>query len=341
VSEHLTSSQTARYYKRARVRLTLFYIALSGLLLVISSGAALAAQRLALGRVERVLEQRAQVGEQQVVARLLGRRLEEFDIAFRQRLLSLNAVLLIIAGFGSYVLSGLSLKPFRENAERVEEFAADVSHELRTPLTTILMEIVAHQKTHKTIHQDEQQLYKNIQEEVERMRRIVIGLLALVRQDLPHLKHAVHKVNVVEVIHDVCTQLRPVAAQKKITLNCPDTSTSLYALIDQDHLKQVLLILVDNALKFNVPQGSVTLKAKKDHNMLLLEVNDTGVGIPEEELQYIFNRFWRAQKVSRHQQSGAGLGLTIAKKIIESYNGKIKVSSRLGEGTTFCLYLPI
>lgn len=338
--ENAPKSFLSRQFDRARLKLTLIYLAISGVIVVLFSIAALNAQHYAVGRVLEVLESQAQRNERQVVAQILGQRLEQFDMAFKERLLLVNVLLLLGAGVTSYILSGYSLRSIRENVERQEEFAADASHELRTPLTTISMEIVALQKTHKKIPQPIREALQSIQQEVERMQKIVGGLLTLVRQEDDEGQGAkLPLVDLSKTVKDSIKQMSPLAQSQKVKIE-KSLAPSLNVRFEPEELKQVCLILLDNAIKYTPAGGKIRLETKTQKKSHLLIIEDTGVGIPAADLPRIFDRFYRVQRLPHTVTKGAGLGLTIAKKLIDQAGGGIHLESKIGEGTRVTVRFP-
>lgn len=326
-------------FDRARLKLTLIYLAISGCIVIIFSFAALNTQHYAVDRLIGRLQARAQANEREVVAEILQQRLDEFDDAFKERLLLVNTALLISAGIASYVLSGISLKSIRENVESQEEFAADASHELRTPLTTISMEIVALQKTHKNIPKPVKETLQSIQQEVRRMQEIVNGLLTLVRNDRERASgKQVVDVNV--LLAETLKQVQPLAHAQKVTLDATLSEKPVAVYISPDQMKQVLLIFLDNAIKYTPQRGRVNVMTEMKKRTVFVTIEDTGVGIPEADLPHIFDRFYRVRRLDRASAKGAGLGLTIANKLIEHARGSIKVASTMGVGTRVTVQLP-
>lgn len=329
----------SRQFDRARLKLSLLYLALCGLIVLIFSVAALNAQRYAVNQVVTTLRATTAVAEQRVIDEVLDQALARFDTAFQERLILVNVVLLLVAGILSYILSGYSLRSVRENLENQQEFAADASHELRTPLTTISMEIVALQKTHKRLPRPVKETLQSIQQEVRRMQQIVNGLLTLVRNDRESgAGWVVTDLN--QVVTESVKQMQTLAAAKEVALQCHSAPGKLPVRVIPDQLKQVCLILLDNAIKYTPAQGTVTIDTSIKGRGVYLTVEDTGVGIPESELPLIFDRFYRVKGLDRTGQKGAGLGLTIAHKLIETARGTIRVSSTIGIGSRFVIRLP-
>jgi len=326
-------------FDRARLKLTLLYLGISGCIVILFSIAALNAQRYAVDRVLSVLESRAGITERQLVSSLLGQRLEQFDLAFKQRLLMVNIALLIGAGVASYFLSGASLRSIRENVESQEEFAADASHELRTPLTTISMEIVALQKTHKRLPAPVKETLQSVQQEVRRMQEIVDGLLTLVRDDQDKLVGR-QLIDLNQMWAESVKQMQPLAKDKHIALKTQLSKDPLLVHVTPDQVKQLFLILLDNAIKYTPKGGSVTITTNQKGRTVLASIEDTGVGIPAADLPHVFDRFYRVQRFDSSSTRGAGLGLTIAHKLVENADGHIQVASTMGVGTRVNLRFP-
>lgn len=219
---------------------------------------------------------------------------------------------------------------------RQKRFVADVSHELRTPLTALgggmeMLLIGAERGDPETTRR----LMRGMYAEVERMRRLVEDLLTLTRLDEGRLQMRLERIAPGALLSAVCDQAeqlgRGQVIQSEIAPDLPDIQA------DADRLRQVLLNLVDNALKFTPIPGTVTLRAHQDDTgHVALEVEDSGVGIPPEALPHVFERFFRADSSRARlpgQVGGSGLGLAIAKSLIEASGGQISVRSELGHGT--------
>jgi len=227
---------------------------------------------------------------------------------------------------------------------RQKRFVADVSHELRTPLTglggslEILLFGAANDDEETTHH-----LMSGMYAEVERMQRLVVDLLALTRLDEGRLKLRLTPVEVSPLLADVCTQMQSQVHGQSLTYQVPPGLPALGG--DADQLRRVLLNIVENALKFTPPGGWVELRvANEKQGWVMLEIQDTGAGIPPEALPHVFERFYRADPSRTHQSSqigGSGLGLSLARELVEAHGGTIAISSRVGQGTTVTLWLPV
>ncbi len=341
MSARKSTSQSflSRQFDIARLKLTLLYLVVSGCIVILFSVAAINAQRYAVDRVMGMIEEGASRAERQLILSLLGQRLEEFDAAFRERLLLVNISLLIGAGVASYFLSGYSLKSIRDNVESQEEFAADASHELRTPLTTISMEIVALQKTHKKLPLPVKETLASIQQEVRRMQEIVNGLLTLVRHDREG-DIQLHILDLNQIVQVSVKQMQTLAKAKRITLKMELSREPLSIRVESDQVKQLCLIILDNAIKYTPSRGKVTVTTEQKGRTVTLAIEDSGVGIPATDLPHIFDRFYRAGKLKHSSTKGAGLGLTIAHKLADNARASIKVASTVGVGTRVMIGFP-
>jgi two-component system OmpR family sensor kinase len=227
---------------------------------------------------------------------------------------------------------------------RQKRFVADVSHELRTPLTglggslEILLFGAATDDEEATHH-----LMSGMYAEVERMQRLVADLLALTRLDEGRLKLRLTPVEVSPLLAEVCAQMQSQVHDQSLTYQVPPGLPALCG--DADQLRRVFLNIVENALKFTPTGGCIELRAANEKpGWVRLSIQDTGVGIPSEALAHVFERFYRADSSRTRQTShmgGSGLGLSLARELVEAHGGTITASSSVGQGTTVTLRLPV
>lgn len=216
--------------------------------------------------------------------------------------------------------------------EQQQQFVADVSHELRTPLTTLRGNLGLLRREPPISDADRAEVLSDMVEESERLIRLVNNLLTLARADARRSFQSV-PIPVKPLLEEVCRQANLLAPARTITCDAvPDVAV----LADRDALKQVLLILLDNALKHT--GGDVTVSIAKDHQRVMLSVRDQGPGIEPERLPHIFERFSREPGAA--SGSNLGLGLAIAKSLVEAQGGTIAVESQVEEGSTFTVSLP-
>ena len=215
-----------------------------------------------------------------------------------------------------------------------QRFLADVSHELRTPLTSVRGNL----DLMRRMGEYDPESMAVIQDEIERMSRLLGDLLLLARADTGGLPLRHEPVELDNVLFEVYRQISRIEKPVSVELTSVD---QVVILGDEDRLKQLLLNLVDNALKYTPPGGTVRLSLSKDKGWAQLVVSDTGIGIPPEDLPHIFERFYRVDKSRARAQGGSGLGLAIAKWIVQAHGGGIQVESTVGQGTTFTVTLPV
>jgi two-component system OmpR family sensor kinase len=231
---------------------------------------------------------------------------------------------------------------------RQQRFVADVSHELRTPLTALgggieMLLIGADQRDAAA----RSRLMRGLYAETERLRRLVEDLLILARLDEGRTGLQPRAVDVRPILDDVCEQAQRLATRQEIVCETPAELPLVRA--DADRLRQVVFNLVENAIKFTPAPGRITLAAQAGKDELArgvvgIEVRDTGMGIPPEDLPHVFERFYRgdpARARAQGQPGGSGLGLSIAKGLIEVQGGDIAITSKPSEGTTVRIHLPI
>lgn len=233
---------------------------------------------------------------------------------------------------------------FNEMLARIEElfraqqrFVADVSHELRSPLTAVRGNLDLLKRGAVDDPEERAQVVDAIDSETARMSRLVSDLLLLARQD-SGVPIARHPVELDTLLLDIYRQALVIAKGVKVTLGSEDQAIILG---DRDRLKQVLLNLVDNAIKYTPQGGEVTLSLVKDENWVKIAVQDTGIGIAAENMPNLFDRFYRVDKARSRDAGGTGLGLAIARSVVDAHNGKITVESQPGKGSTFTVWLPL
>lgn len=217
--------------------------------------------------------------------------------------------------------------------QQIRQFSADVSHELRTPLTILLGELELALRSRKSPEEYEAVL-SSMLEEVLRLHRIIERLLELARAESGQLTLERELVDLAALVQEIATDVELLAQERGLCISS-QTEPGVWVLGDALRLRQAVLNVVDNALKYTPPGGQVRLSVRSEAHEALVEVHDTGIGIPPEEQPRIFERFYRVEK-SRARLSnsdGAGLGLAIVRWIVEAHGGQIEVDSEPGRGT--------
>ncbi len=226
-----------------------------------------------------------------------------------------------------------------EAFHRQRQFTADASHELRTPLTAIKGQAeVALSKPRDAAAYRE--VLQTVNEEVDRLIRMVGSLLTLARADAGQIPISSEPVNLGDLIAAAVEQVRPMAERRELTLGvAPGPAVTLHA--DEDLLLQLVLNLLDNAVKYTPPGGTVTAGWGLDGDRAELWVRDSGIGIAQEDSERVFDRFYRVDKARSRTEGGAGLGLSICRWIAEAHGGSISVRSERQRGTVFTVTLPL
>ena len=245
--------------------------------------------------------------------------------------LSLGALFVI-----SYFLSKIAIRPVRKAWDQQQQFVADASHELKTPLTVILANnniLLSHKDA--TVN-EERKWVESTQAEATHMKKLVDNLLYLARADANKSKPVLSAVNLGEIVMDTSLQIEPAAFEKGVYLDYDEIDTDVTVQGDATKLKQLAHILIDNACKYGDSTEPVKISLKKNGEVVL-KVRNSGNPIHPDDIPHIFERFYRSDKArtQNEMQGGYGLGLAIAKSIVDDHDGKIAVTSSQEAGTEF------
>ncbi len=269
----------------------------------------------------------------------IGRSIEPQLKSLRRLLLILiggGVVGLGLAAAGGYWLAGRALKPIRATMESQRAFVADASHELRTPLSLIRANAEMMQR-HPT--EPDAAFAEDIIKETDRLAYLVSQLLTLARSDAADAPLERTPVDVNQLAAEIARQMKILADEKQIAVNLHTDGVATVE-GDEQRLGELLLILLDNSIKYTDAGGTVDLSVARSNGRVQIAVSDNGVGIPRESLPHVFNRFYRVDKARSRAIGGSGLGLAIARWIAEKHDGRIDVDSEPGKGTTVTVDLP-
>ena len=221
------------------------------------------------------------------------------------------------------------------------DFVANVSHELKTPLTSIkgFVETLLDGAINNPPMAEK--FLKIIMLEAERLTRLINDILSISKLESGMNDVPTERVQLDKMAFEVADMLRIHAEEKQVTINAHRNKKPVYIIGNPDHVEQMLINLIENAIKYNKPGGSVTVHVFGNDREANVTISDTGIGIPEEHLPRLFERFYRVDKGRSRSMGGTGLGLAIVKHIVRGMNGEIEVHSKFGEGTEFLVTLPI
>jgi two-component system sensor histidine kinase CiaH len=249
-----------------------------------------------------------------------------------------NAAIFTFSAIAGYFLAGKTLSPIEKAMEEQKRFVADASHEFKTPLTSLQTSIEVALRDKKLSLGEAKEILKDSIGDIQNLTSLSNYLLGLARFQNNSLTKT--SVNVKDIIKRVGKQITPIAKSKEVSLIVKSESISIKA--DEDSLEKLVRILLDNAFKYTPMKGRVWLTCEKVKRNLVIEIKDNGIGISKSDLPHIFERFYRADlSRSKEQIPGFGLGLSVAKEIVNMYKGSILVESKLGRGSTFIVKLPL
>jgi signal transduction histidine kinase len=224
--------------------------------------------------------------------------------------------------------------------ESRQEFVSNVSHELKTPMTSMKVladSLVGQEGVPEELYQE---FLRDITAEIDRENSIISDLLTLVKMDKKVADMNIQNMNINQLLEDILKRLRPIADKRNIDLIL-DSFRPVDADVDEVKLTLAISNLVENGIKYNVDDGWVRVTIDADHQYFYVTVADSGMGIPEDSLERIFERFYRVDKSHSREIGGTGLGLAITRSTIAMHHGTVSVISKEGEGTTFSVRIPL
>lgn len=348
-------------FKSARIKLTLWYLLIIMLISFSFSGVIYFRSTQELERGLRRMEIRHRAEDLKIpLPRFFSLKPEELPPRLRNslpkyffvediqevkkrllfNLLATNLGIFCVAGFSGWFLAGKTLQPIEKVLEEQKRFIADASHELKTPLTSLKTSLEVTLRNPKLNLTEAKETIKEGLDDVNSLVALTEKLLKLSRLETNGNHSLFEKVSLKELVENAVAKVTPLARKKKISLKVETKDLFLWG--EKDSLIEMLTIFLDNAIKYNKKQGKVFLQTTKEKNNVVIKITDTGIGISEKDLPHIFERFYRAdQSRSKDKTPGFGLGLALAKSIIEKHSGTVAVLSRLGEGTSFTITLPL
>ncbi len=252
----------------------------------------------------------------------------------------INSLIFLVAGALGYILAGKILRPINETMEEQRRFIADASHELRTPLTAMKTETEVALRAPTLSSDDAHAVIKSNLEEINKLRDLTDALLTLANSDAHTALESRTSGDVAAIIDAAVAQVKPLADRAQITITTENTHGNFIA--DHVRLTQLLVILLDNAIKYSHAGGTVQVNSRFTDDFLEFVVRDHGIGIAADQLPHIFKRFYRADeaRTKEHGSGGYGLGLSIAQQIVEQHQGTLTVTSAPNQGTSMLVQIP-
>lgn len=341
-------------FQKARLKLTAWYLLIIMLISISFSVAIYRVLASELNRVERVQRLRIERGltEQSLIVPPAGDRNELFrPFALDPNLIEetknrllvmlglINLAILVTSSGAGYFLASRTLKPISEMVDEQNRFITDASHELRTPLTSLKSEIEVNLRDKRlNLAQAKKVLGSNL-EDVNNLQILSDDLIKLTQYQGGGNSLTIGKISLDSIARQAIKKVASLAKKKKITIVNKVGNFTVEG--DKQTLVEMLVIFLDNAIKYSRENTKVYLSAQKRDGKVLLAIEDQGIGIDEKEIPHLFDRFYRAdQSRTKFVSPGYGLGLSIAKQIIERHGGSIKVRSTLGKGTVFTVEIP-
>ena len=221
-----------------------------------------------------------------------------------------------------------------------QEFVSNVSHELKTPITSIKVladSLLAQEEVPNELYRE---FLYDITDEIERENKIINDLLSLVKSDKTTGNLNIVNISINELLEQILKRLKPIAEQQNVEVVF-ESFREVYADVDEVKISLAISNLVENAIKYNKEDGWVRVSLNADHKYFYIKVADSGIGIPEEGKEHIFDRFYRVDKARTRETGGTGLGLAITHDVVRMHKGAIKFHSEEGEGTTFNVRVPL
>lgn len=342
----MTQSNVRTTLRSPILRLTLWYVLI---VMLISAGFSMFIYRQTTSQLQADFIPRGPIGGnfddpftqpiRDRVQQLFQQRYETATSHLRDQLILTNLMVLLAASLASYFLAKRTLRPIEESLEEQRRFTADASHELRTPLTAMRSEIEVALRNANTKPEEHVEILRSNLEEIHRLEQLSRGLLRLARSESGSSTNASETVPVSGIVDDAVRQVTPQATKKGITIDRVNIEGSWSG--DKHSFVELLVILLDNAVKYSDDQTKVRIAGEATNRSVTLRVQDHGIGMKASDIPHIFDRFYRADSSrTKNTVDGYGLGLPIAKQIVERFDGKISVTSTIGEGTTFTVTLP-
>jgi len=263
-------------------------------------------------------------------------------IEVRQRVLlmlaEINFFIFVVSGALGYFLAGQTLRPIAQMVDEQNRFISDASHELRTPLTALKTSMEVNLRDKELTLDQAKKIIRGSIDQVNKLSSLSNSLLELAQYQVNNHKFF-KAIFLKKIVDEVVKKLTPLAEKKQIVIKRKIIEAKINA--NQESLSNLFTILLDNAIKYSPANSQITVSSKRVDKSIFISIKDQGMGIDKKDLPHIFDRFYRADSArSKADRGGYGLGLSIAKKIVEIHQGAITVDSQINKGTVFTIKFP-
>jgi two-component system, OmpR family, sensor histidine kinase CiaH len=253
-------------------------------------------------------------------------------------LVYVNGVILLLSSVSGYFLAGKTLKPIKDMVDEQNRFISDSSHELKTPLTSLKLAFEIYLRGKKHTQKEATKIIEESLQEVNRLQKLTESLLTIASLKKSSSQATRQNVDISLLAANVISRFSPQIKDKKI--NIKTNFKDVIVRVNLEEFEQLISIILDNAIKYSPPKKTISITTKADQKYVYLLVKDKGEGIKKDDLQHIFERFYRADESRGKRTNGYGLGLSIAKEIIQNHGGAIVVTSSVGAGSEFKIKIP-
>lgn len=325
-------------FEKARLKLTAWYLLIIMLISIAFSAAIYRVLVVEFERVERIqrLRRELQIPFQFRRPVIDPEVLQESENRLKATLILINLAILGAAGVAGYFLAGQTLKPIQEMVDEQSRFITDASHELRTPLTSLKSEIEVNLRDKDLNLTDAKKLLRSNLEEVNNLQYLSDNLIKFTQYQKTGTQDFT-EVNLKDLSEEAQRKVSSLAQREEIKIN--NTIHSYVFQGDRQSLIELFVIFLDNAIKYSPEGKTVRLSSQVQDRFIEIKIADQGIGIADKDLPHLFDRFFRVDKSrSKTEVEGYGLGLSIAKQIVDEHHGSISVQSKLGKGTVFTIH---
>lgn len=334
------------HFKSATFKLTLFYVLIAMIVSVVFS---IALFNISANELDKGFNRQAKVLRDIPIHNFQNTQVPNFEQArldliaesnnnLRNNLILFNLLVLLLSSVAGYLLARKTLHPIEEAMDAQSRFTADASHELRTPITAMRTEIEVALRDKKLDLVSAKKLLESNLEETSKLESLASALLKLARYQ-EDVQKAFSDVALFDVITEAYENVEVLAVEKSIQIDFyPPGDTSYFILGDKQSLSELFVILLENAIKYSPQKSKINISVVKTDGHVLIKIKDQGIGIKACDLPHIFDRFYRADHSrSKEKVNGYGLGLSIAKNIVDLHGGTISANSKPGKGSEFVL----